>query len=108
MNLGLFYDCLPLVLILWCWSPFSNIHCLQVFNRIQPSHLIAGLPSHRAPSGTAHLAFTLFTSTNKSTEITSKIMVKLFFLMTQLQTKINLSLNNKLQIIEYIILLSLL
>jgi hypothetical protein len=38
MNLGHFYDCLPLILIPWLSSPVSNAHCLQIFfNWIQPS-----------------------------------------------------------------------
>jgi hypothetical protein len=32
MNLGLFYDCSPLVPVLCLLSPISNAHYLQIFN----------------------------------------------------------------------------
>jgi hypothetical protein len=52
VNLGVFYDCLSLVLTLWLSSPVSNGHCLQVFSWIQPPDSRSAycwLPSGIAP-----------------------------------------------------------
>jgi hypothetical protein len=55
-NLGLFYDCSPLVPIWWFSSPISNAHCLQIFfNWIQ--HLRVGPSTRPVPSASAPLLY---------------------------------------------------
>jgi hypothetical protein len=55
------------------------------------------------------LSYSLFTNTNKITKIANKNKItKILFLTTQLRTKIKLSLNIRLRIMEYTTSLSLL
>jgi hypothetical protein len=56
-----------------------------------------------------HLSYSLMTKTNKITKIANKIKITyILFLATQLRTKIKLSLNIRLRIMEYTTPLSLL
>jgi hypothetical protein len=56
LNLGLFQDFSPLVLIPWLLSTISNAHCLLMFFN-NSSHLITCLPTHQVTSGLCTVNF---------------------------------------------------
>jgi hypothetical protein len=55
MNLGHFYECSPLVLMLWIASPISDAHVFKSSKEL--SHLTAGLPTCQVPSGLCRVNF---------------------------------------------------